>query len=397
LVVLLLAAWVAIAHADEVAGDRKVAERHFRAGEKAYSAQNFEAAATNFEMAYKALPLPEIAFAVGQASRRQYRIDPKLEHATRAVEYYRRYLDKVKTGGKVGIAADSLGEMVREVEKLTAAGAKAAAAVVLVEKTQLAVSPIFGAEKRSRMNEIGEMAPSDQRITVTIDGKRVPAFQLVDVEPGNRVVRIEAEGYLPKESIERVVEGDSAVAEIPLDPKPARIAITTEAGARIRVGGKPVGPKFEVAAGKHLITIVRAGRRSVTREVEVVRGQELAIEQRLEKSARRRLVPFVLAGSAVLGVLTLGGVIYAAQLNGEANDHLAAIRGGDQPQSVLNAYNDAISNRDRVVTGTWITGGFALAVAAVAGALYLFDRPSEEGVHVTATASGAAVTFGGRF
>ena len=35
------------------ADDPKAAERYFRAGEKAYAAQNFEAAAKNFEEAYK--------------------------------------------------------------------------------------------------------------------------------------------------------------------------------------------------------------------------------------------------------------------------------------------------------------------------------------------------------
>ena len=38
-----------IAHAD----DRANAERYFRAGAKAYAAQNFQAAATNFDEAYK--------------------------------------------------------------------------------------------------------------------------------------------------------------------------------------------------------------------------------------------------------------------------------------------------------------------------------------------------------
>ena len=130
LAVCMLVAWVTVAHAD----DRKVAEVHFHAGEQAYAAQNFEAAATNFELAYQAMPLPEIAFAVAQAYRRWYRIDPSLERAKKSVDHYRYYLDKVKTGGKVGVAADGLGEMQRESDKLTAAGAKAAAAVVVVSK-----------------------------------------------------------------------------------------------------------------------------------------------------------------------------------------------------------------------------------------------------------------------
>ena len=60
------------------AADNRVdAERYFRNGEKAYRAQNFEGAAANFEEAYKALAIPEIAFSAAQAYRRQYRVDGK--------------------------------------------------------------------------------------------------------------------------------------------------------------------------------------------------------------------------------------------------------------------------------------------------------------------------------
>ena len=74
----ILLALCAVAAAQAV--DNKAAERYFRAGAKAYAAQNFEAAATNFDEAYKALPLPEIAFSAAQAYRRLYRIDAKPEY-----------------------------------------------------------------------------------------------------------------------------------------------------------------------------------------------------------------------------------------------------------------------------------------------------------------------------
>ena len=43
------------------ADDRASAERYFRAGAKAYAAQNFSAAATNFEEAFKALVREAVA------------------------------------------------------------------------------------------------------------------------------------------------------------------------------------------------------------------------------------------------------------------------------------------------------------------------------------------------
>src|SRR5688572_15783827 len=97
-VVMVVLALAGSAFAD-LKEDRKAAERYYRAGEKAYRAQNFGAAATNFEEAYKLVQDPQkapgIAFNAAQAYRRQYRVEPKLEYARRAVELYRLYLDKV--------------------------------------------------------------------------------------------------------------------------------------------------------------------------------------------------------------------------------------------------------------------------------------------------------------
>ena len=67
-IVVLLAA--SVAHAE----DKAAAERYFRAGAKAYAAQNFAAAATDFDEAYKNLAMPEIAFSGAQAYRRLYRV-----------------------------------------------------------------------------------------------------------------------------------------------------------------------------------------------------------------------------------------------------------------------------------------------------------------------------------
>jgi hypothetical protein len=143
------------------------------------------------------------------------------------------------------------------------------------------------------------------------------------------------------------------------------------------------------------LTIVRTGRESTAREIEVTRGQEIKIDQPLHKTTRRRAVPFVLAGAAAFGVLTLGGVIATVALDRQADSKLAAIQNGDQRPEVADDYNDITRRRGEVLTGTFITGGIALAIAGVAGAMYWLDRPSEEGMRVTPTGSGVAVS--GRF
>ena len=112
LAVAVLVALATTARADD--RDRAVAEGFFRSGAKAYGAQSFETAALQFEQAYVILPLPEIAFSAAQAYRRAYRVVQKPQFVRRAVELYKVYLTQVKAGGRVGDAADGLGEMERE-------------------------------------------------------------------------------------------------------------------------------------------------------------------------------------------------------------------------------------------------------------------------------------------
>ena len=70
-VLVMLVMLASLAHAD----DRKKAEELFRAGEQAFRKQQYAAAAENFEAAYRAAAIPEIAFSAAQSYRRQWFIE----------------------------------------------------------------------------------------------------------------------------------------------------------------------------------------------------------------------------------------------------------------------------------------------------------------------------------
>jgi len=392
--------WLVLAGAGSLAYSdphRDAAVRAFHAGERAYNAQNFSAAAQLFEEAYKHLALPEIAFSAAQAYRKHYRVDPRLELAKRAVELYRIYLDKVKRGGRVGDAADSLGEMQREVDKLTAAGAKAAAAAQ-VDRTRLGISPQLTAEKRAGdLHEIADLPEtSDSKLVTLLDGKPVTPFEMVEVTPGPHTVHVEAEGYLPKDTTERAVKGVSSVIEVQLSPQPAKITIATDKGAKIRVDGRPVGTAplaaFDVAAGKHVLSISRAGRDSVSREISVVRGQALAVDEPLEKTTRRKLVPWVVTAGSIAAGLAISSGVFALVENSRAKDKLAAIQKGDQPPSTAADYATLLDRRDKATFGMYVTGGAALLFGSVAAALYWTDSQSDESFRVTPQPGGVSVS-----
>lgn len=395
---LLLVLATSIARAD----DPQAAERFFRAGEKAYKAQNFAAAADNFEAAYKELPLPEIAFSAAQAYRRRYRVEPKPAYVKRAVELYGVYLDKVKSGGSVGVAADSLGEMQRELERL---GAARMVMPAEVEHTRLGINPEIEAEARSRgMSEIADLPDaSGVKITTLLDGKPVAPFEMVDVEPGPHTIHVEADGFLPADETERAFKGASKFVDVKLVPRPARVHVISDAGAHVRVDGRAVGTApgvFELAAGKHLVTIARSGREPIGREIAVARGEELTIREPLDKTLRRRAVPWVFGTAGVLTVIGVTTAIGASIEDGRAARALDSFQKvGDATEDDRRAYERHVTNRDHLVTGTWIVGGAAVITGVAGLALYLFDSPSDEPVHVaplvSSDASGAAVF--GRF
>ncbi len=263
---------VVAALASPARADKAKAEQYFRAGAEAFKHQSFAAAAEQFEAAYKELDLPEIAFSAAQAYRREYFVDGKPEYVKRAAQLYRIYLDKVKTGGRVGDAADGLAEMQREFDRLSAHGDKIGDVVARVATTLTVSVTVEGATKAS-MTELSALPGTDKLgATATIDGKPVELFLPHDVTVGDHDVVVNAPGYLPYEERRHVLDGGHDVVEAELRPQPAHLTVKTEDGAQLTVDGRPLGstplPAQDLAAGKHIVTITARGREPVVRELE---------------------------------------------------------------------------------------------------------------------------------
>lgn len=385
LVLLAILATTSLAHAE----DRGTAERYFRAGAKAYAAQSFGAAAQNFDEAYKASPIAEIAFSAAQAYRRLYRVEPKAEYVKRAVELYRAYLEQVKTGGRVGDAADNLAEMERELDKLKIAGQLAKGGEVAAAHTRIGVSVTFTDQRASEeLREIADATgeAATKGLSAKIDGKVIEPFALVEVDAKEHLIEVAAEGYFSIEKKLIAVDGQSSMVEIELKPRPAVVTVATETGARISVDGRPVATAptaaLEVPAGKHLITVLHRGRAPFAREIEVTRGDALTIAAPLVQTARRRAVPWVLGGAAVLGVAAVTTSVFAAVHNSNASGLRDDLRTGNRPPSDGDAYDAEVRSRDRYVTATWVFGGTAVAAGTVGLLMWAFDTPSTEGAQI---------------
>lgn len=402
--------------------DRATAEKYFRAGAKAYAAQSFEAAAAHFEEAYRALALPEIAFSTAQAYRKLYRVDPKPQYVKRAIDLYRVYLGKVKKGARVGDAADSLGEMERELSRL---GSTKIEAMPPSERTRIGVHVSICARALERagcvenggasdaVREVGDLTGNTMEGVITkLDGKVVEPFALIDVAEGDHLISVTANGYFPVEKKQRAVKGATSLVEVELEPRPAVVTVKTDDGARITICARDeergscvedrrgVPPStFEMAAGKHLLTITRSGREPFGKEIAVARGQTLNIEAPLDKTAKRRLVPWVLGGAGVLAALSITSGALAVVHDGRATDLDDEIRRGNADPAQADARDRERADRDDYKTGAWALGGAAVVAGTVGILLYAFDSPATESVRLTPVASGtsAGVTASGRF
>jgi hypothetical protein len=393
-IVILLLALASPAHAD-----RAAAEAHFRTGASAYKAQNFIAASEAFELAYTELPLPEIAFSAAQAYRRRYQAQPEPRFVQRAAELYTVYLQQVTSGGKVREASDHLETMNAELARLDKAGKLTPTSVQPPEppRTRLGVSVTIAraAGEAQELTEVGEGENPFTNVKATLDGQPVDAFTLVEVTAGPHTVTASADGYRPAEKQVVAADGDSKFFELELVPLPAKLAIKTEGGARIAIDGRPAsGPLLEVPAGKHLVTITRSGREPFARELAVARGQELTVEADLVATGRRRAVPYVLGGAALLTAATLTTAIMAVVRDGQAQDLRETIRGGNAAPTVADDLDDRVASRDTYVTASWVLGGAALVTTAVGVGLLLFDHPSAESARVTPIVTSTSATVG---
>jgi len=360
---LAIAVVVAAAAPAGADGDRTAAERFFRAGERAYNAGQYLAAAEAFEEAYRLLPVPAIAFSTAQAYRLQYFLDKQPGHLKRAVELYRLYVDQQKTGGRVGDAATSLAELEPLMARMEAEGKMSAAAPPPKATRLMIVSQIDGARG-------------------TVDGAGGPLPLVVEVAPGEHAIAVEADGYFPVTLKASALDGELVPVEIDLKPRPALLDVTAEAGARVAIDGRSAGTVplrgFELPAGKHFISVSRRGRRPFSREVVVARGDRVSLAPTLRATTQRRLSWWVLGGAGVLAVgAGLTGVA-ALSADGDAADLDEKRRSRGITLAELDRYDQLRRDRDDAVRATWILGGAAAATAAAGVLLVLIDTPETE-------------------
>ena len=364
---------------------RHQAEQLFRAGERAFKANQFEMAAQLFEQAYSVLPLPAIAFSAAQAYRLEYAVDQDPRKLKRAVDLYQSYVNKSPKGNRVGDAARNLAEL------------RPLLAQALNKGGAIAAMPVATAATRLMVNTTEDVP--DAR--VSIDGSAPAPLPLMrEVKPGRYRVRITAPGYFPFEAQREVVAGQTRPVEVNLKPRPALVQVATADGAQVSIDGRPAGVTpllrpLELTAGTHLVTVSLRGHRSFSREITVTRGQRRDVDAPLQRTGQRLASYWVLGTSAALlvGAGVTAGLAIKAGSDADGLEHRRETEG--LSASELVAYQNDVNRHNDWVRDTWILLGVGGAVATAGALLYFMDNPRPESPGAAARGQAAGSGPGG--
>jgi hypothetical protein len=358
-------AGAAVARADEPnAKERREARRLFRAGEQAYHAGKYALAADAFEAAYAILPAPQIAFSTAQAHRLQYFVDKDAKRLARAVELFRVYLEKTPEGAQRDIAVTHLSEIEPMLQRLEAAAGRSTS-----ESGRMPARPAEVMLTSSVPGAEGSIAGTSGALPLK-----------VEVEPGRYEATVTAAGYEPGTKTVDVVAGRFFVVEVPLRPIPARVSVKSSSGATVLVDGRaaaetPLRAPVELPAGAYVLSVRQRGHRLWSREIEVDRGQTMAVDVELRRTRQRMLSYGVFALS---GLVLAGGVLvnlHAASEGNEARKLEEQYQSGGFTREQLAAYQRHRDERNRSVLAAYSLYGTAIVAGAGGFLLYWLDLP----------------------
>jgi hypothetical protein len=350
------------------------AKKFFEAGKQAYEAGQYMLASTAFEASYRLSPRPPILFSMAQAYRRQYVVDRDPSRLRRAVDLYRQYIAEVPQGGRREDAVQYVSDLeplllrAEEEQKKLGSSALSTAPVPVAESTQIMVS------SRTR----GARA--------TIDGGNAGEVPVIrEVTAGRHTIHVEAAGYAAEDIEGVAVEGRLIVVEVNLRELPARLQLATEAGAELSVDGRPVGrtPFGEpvlLPHGKHLVVLAKRGHYAVSREVSLVRGQEVVVSSALETTTQRVASYYVLGGAGLLLVGGMAASVTALVAQGDAQDILDKrdVERQHLSQGEVDEYTAERDRRDQYRGVSKALYGGAFLVGLSGALLYYVDTPRVE-------------------
>jgi len=339
------------------------AKTYFETGAKAFDAGDFETAIQAFSQAYKIVPRDNLVFSIAQAHRRQYVVSGDLGHARAAVDFYRRYVTAVPTGGRRAEAVKALEDLEARVQSTPEA-----------EKDPGPAAPAETADKtRIFINSRTEGA------VFTVDGgPEVPVARSVEVSPGSHRIVVSAPGHLPDEVTVVAREGEVVPQSVDLRARPARLTITADSGASVFVDGRFVGDAplpdaLQLAPGRHYVSLSLRGHQSDAAELQVVAGENKELLGDLAPTTQRDVAyGFLVTSSAFLTASAVFVIVSAARHSDAEVIYRTHLTKNIQTSDVVD-YDHIVAQRDRFAIVGGATGVVGVVVGLIGAGLYAFD------------------------
>jgi hypothetical protein len=181
-------------------------------------------------------------------------------------------------------------------------------------------------------------------------------LDLKDVQPGEHVVEVKAEGYLPREERVTVNAGTANVIKLDLQVQPQAAAresgklkiVSPVPEAVIFIDGERIGTapqEKDVPAGEHFVVVTKPGYKKFEQKVELDVGQTMTVSAELAAAGALR----VLSTPPGADVLVDGQVIGQTPLNVDdidVGEHVVTVR---QPQYYDYEQNINIEGGQRTI------------------------------------------------
>jgi hypothetical protein len=287
------------------------ARKLFRAGAQAYDAGNYVAAVKALQQSYEIAPIPATLFSISQACRLEYFATHDARWLERAIDGYRRYVEAVTSGGRRGDAVRLLAEL----EPMLPRQPKPSRPEPIPEPpgTQLVImAQVSGA-------------------TASIDrGPSGPVPLIAEVAPGEHLVRVTADRYLPVEQKVGAIEGRLVAVDFTLTPVPARIHLEVEPDLTLAVDGRlvrrtaPSDPPIALEPGHHLLALSGRGREPWSAELELLPGAELSLSPELPTTGLHKLSIGMTVAAGASAVAS--GILTGLALSTDQSAHAIYVR-----------------------------------------------------------------------
>jgi hypothetical protein len=351
----------------QTGGEAERARLFFEAGNIAYRKGHYLEAVQSFQEAHRAYPQPEIAFSLAQALRRQFAASGEVTLAERAIQHYREYLEGAAEGRRRPEAVEQIELLSRSLKPTTP-------------------DPSGTAPLEAPPTELMLFSETDGA-RAAVDGAEMQPLTLVArVEPGQRTINAEADGYRPVQLKVLAIEGQKTAVRIDFSPKPGLLHIAAPDGAAGReVGEAPLDSALSLDPGRHRVVVGAPGYHPYLATVAMERAGQRSLLVALETTPQRTIAHSTAAagGAGLLMAAIATGL--ALRWESQALELRSQLPDTNVPPETIIDLNHKIELRNTartVAASGWISTALLAALSAV---LYLtdFELPARERLFLT--------------